>query len=207
MIVAIALYKIYEYGLFRAIASIIYKNEEYHFLINSIFIMANLNILILLIIPLTISLYFFKSFLDCYEKPLPQGQKKWLLANILSIAGIFSLILWIIYAILDLFLFIDISFIKVGRGEFFIFFPTYIALAFMMLSKKIILTDIKTRTVLITGVILAAFSLCLLIISASLLDGAGYGIYIILPFLLVGVPIATIIFTIIIVNKMYSRYK
>lgn len=207
IIAAIILYKVYQYGVFRGISSAIYQNEKYIFLQYYLFIVSRLNFIIMLIIPFSIFLHFFKSSLDCYKEPLPQGQKKWLLANLLSIAGIFNLILWVIYTFSYLFRSLDILYTNYILSLIFTFLPTCIALAFMMLSKQIILTDIKTRTVLIIGVILAAFSLCLLIISANLIEGSGYGVYIILPFLLVSVPIATIIFTIVIVNKMYSHYK
>ena len=95
IITAIILYKVYQYGIFRGISSVIYQNEKYIFLQYYLFIASNLNFILMLIIPFTIFLHFFKSFLDCYKEPLPQGQKKWLLANLLSISGIFNLILWI----------------------------------------------------------------------------------------------------------------
>ncbi|MHC5226181.1 hypothetical protein [Ignatzschineria sp. LJL83] len=200
------LYKIYVVG-FAHMTMKIYNYEIYESIEYYLVIVSRLNFIIMLIIPLTIFLHFFKSFLDYYEEPLPQGQKKWLLANLLSIAGFFSLTLWIIYTFFYSFRIMHFLYSYGGMGMVSFFFSTYIALAFMMFSKKIMLTDISTRTAFITGPILALFSLFLIIISANLIDGAGYGIYIIFPFLSVSVPIATIIFTIVIVNKMYARYK
>lgn len=201
------LYKVYALWIFGEIIIAIYNGEKYRFILDHLFIVTRLGFIFMLIIPLTLFLYLFKSYLNRYEGYLPEGQKKWLLANLLSIAGIFSLILWICSSLATYFISLDIFIANISRGDFFFYLPTFISLSFMILSKKIMLTDIKIRTSFITAAILAAFALLLIIISASLLDGAGYGAYIILPFLLVSVPIATIIFTIVIVNKMYSRYK
>lgn len=158
---------------------------------------------------LILALMFFSRDLDHYEGTPLIGQKYWLFANLFAIFGVFATLLSGLYSIV-LFFVPEYWVIDGAGGIGWLYIPISLGLLLMLLSKKITLTTIELKPVLIAGIMLAILTLLLIIIGIALVmwaDTQSIGGFIVaLLSLLIGVSLILLISPIILVKQCFKEY-
>lgn len=160
-----------------------------------------------MLILLILALMFFSRYLDHYEGTPLIGQKYWLFANLFAIFGVFATLLSGLYSIV--LFFVPEYWVIDGAWRIgWLYIPISLGLLLMLLSKKITLTTIELKPVLIAGIMLAILTLLLIIIGIALVTNTQSigGQIVALLSLLIGVSLILLISPIILVKQCFKEY-
>lgn len=193
----------------RAIIEAIYPHiSNFYFFQQVLQIILRFTMLLLFWGLILASLYLFKKELDLSIGQVPQGQKKWLIVNLLSILGVFSFSLWFLLPFIMI-IKSDYSLIAEFGVTIWFYLPVLLAILLLMFSKKIVLTTIKFKPILFLGILLASITLIVAIVGEWLIMLANHssiGAFLIMLFT---VPIicliALTIFSHIIIRNVLMR--